>query len=383
MIQIQGRRRAVSRSSVRPCALAGGLTRARHLPANAPSPRAAAPDRRGRDAGALTRDRVLPVHRHPRARSRASRSAPASRATSPRSPSTRARASRRARSSSRSRRSPTRSSWARPAPPSSAPRPPGPSPRPASSAREPPSRPTPRATSNSSRPRPKSSRRRRMSSPRARRSRPRSSTSPTRRSTRPSRDASTATMSMSATSWDRQEPTLLAKVVTLDPIRVSFDVSETIALRSTSRAAGTARSTNDPTAPIRRTIEVAPRGRGGLPAPGQDRLRRQRARREHGDPGGPGRAAEPDGKLYPGLFARIRVPVGDPRGRDRDPRGGGRHGARGQVRARHRRRRHRRTADCLAGRTPGRRDGRRPRGALGRRDGTSSGASRRRAPARR
>ena len=104
-----------------------------------------------------------------------------------------------------------------------------------------------------------------------------------------------------------QEPTLLAKVVTLDPIHVSFDVSETIALRylASGKNGSLDEQADRPPPP---PVEVGLADETGYPHTG---------RTDFVDSGIDGTTGtlrvrallpNPTGKLYPGLFARIRVP---------------------------------------------------------------------------
>jgi multidrug efflux system membrane fusion protein len=105
----------------------------------------------------------------------------------------------------------------------------------------------------------------------------------------------------------RQEPTLLAKVVTLDPIRVSFDVSETIALRYLS--SGRNGSLDErPDRPDPPNIEVGLADEEGYPHLGRMDFVDTGIDESTGTLRVRAVLPNPTGKLYPGLFARIRVP---------------------------------------------------------------------------
>lgn len=105
----------------------------------------------------------------------------------------------------------------------------------------------------------------------------------------------------------RQEPTLLAKVVTLDPIRVSFDVSETIALRYLS--SGRNGSLDErPDRPDPPNIEVGLADEEGYPHLGRMDFVDSGIDKTTGTLRVRALLPNPTAKLYPGLFASIRVP---------------------------------------------------------------------------
>ncbi|MEM7621897.1 MAG: efflux RND transporter periplasmic adaptor subunit [Planctomycetota bacterium] len=98
------------------------------------------------------------------------------------------------------------------------------------------------------------------------------------------------------------EPTLLAMVVTLDPMHVMFDVSETIALRYLSAGEDGSVNRGSP------GVEVALADEAGFPHKGQVDFVDSVLDADTGTLTVRALLPNPTGKLYPGLFARIRVP---------------------------------------------------------------------------
>jgi len=98
------------------------------------------------------------------------------------------------------------------------------------------------------------------------------------------------------------EPTLLARVVTMNPVRVSFDISETIALRYLSSGDD---GSVDGSAP---PVAVGLADEEGFPHPGVVDFVDNVLDSETGTLRVRAQLPNPTGKLYPGLFARIRVP---------------------------------------------------------------------------
>lgn len=96
--------------------------------------------------------------------------------------------------------------------------------------------------------------------------------------------------------------TLLARVVVLDPVRVSFDVSESIALKYLS--AGEDGSVNGDSP----TVEVGLADEDGFPHAGLIDFVDSVVDQSTGTLLVRAVLPNPTGKLYPGLFARIRVP---------------------------------------------------------------------------
>ena len=100
----------------------------------------------------------------------------------------------------------------------------------------------------------------------------------------------------------REGATLLARVVTLDPMRVSFDVSESIALQYL--AAGDDGSVDNESPPV----EVGLADEDGFPHPGRVDFVDSILDESTGTLRVRAVLPNPTSKLYPGLFARIRVP---------------------------------------------------------------------------
>lgn len=98
------------------------------------------------------------------------------------------------------------------------------------------------------------------------------------------------------------EATLLATVVTMDPIHVSFDVSEAIALQYLD--SGRDGSRDQPYPPV----ELALADEQGYPHQGRVDFVDNRLDGSTGTLLVRAALDNPTGKLYPGLFARIRVP---------------------------------------------------------------------------
>lgn len=100
----------------------------------------------------------------------------------------------------------------------------------------------------------------------------------------------------------RDGPTLLATVVTLDPVRVTFDVSETIALRYLADGRDTPEEAGFP------PVAVALADEEGFPHAGRVDFADNQLDEATGTLTVRAELPNPTQKLYPGLFARIRVP---------------------------------------------------------------------------
>ena len=133
--------------------------------------------------------------------------------------------------------------------------------------------------------------------------------------------------------------TLLATIVSIDPIRFEFTFDEASFLRYERMA----KTGNDVASRRQRTGRAQADRRAGLRAPGPDGFRRQRDR-----PRRPARSAVarcspmPNGLFTPGMFARVQVPGSPPYEALAGAGRRHRHRAGAEVRARRRRRRHRR-----------------------------------------
>ena len=98
------------------------------------------------------------------------------------------------------------------------------------------------------------------------------------------------------------EATLLASVVTMDPVHVSFDVSEAIALQYLDSGRDGSREQAYP------SIELGLADEQGYPHQGQVDFVDNQLDGSTGTLQVRAMLENPTGKLYPGLFARIRVP---------------------------------------------------------------------------
>ncbi|MGK7871387.1 efflux RND transporter periplasmic adaptor subunit [Falsiroseomonas sp. E2-1-a20] len=99
--------------------------------------------------------------------------------------------------------------------------------------------------------------------------------------------------------------TLLAGIVAVDPIHLLFDVDEPTYLRLLAAAAGAGDT------PVE--VEVGLTGEDGFPSRGQLDFLDTQADRATGTARLRAVLANPDGRLAPGLFARVRVPLSAPR----------------------------------------------------------------------
>ena len=107
------------------------------------------------------------------------------------------------------------------------------------------------------------------------------------------------------------DETILTSIVSLDPMYVYFDVDERTLLRIRRLIAeGKIKSRDAGRDPHLR----GPGRRGRVPPQGDHRLQRQPGRPEHRDAPGPGRDRQPARRrvFSPGLFMRVRLPVGTP-----------------------------------------------------------------------
>ena len=129
--------------------------------------------------------------------------------------------------------------------------------------------------------------------------------------------------------------TLLATIVSTDPIRFEFSFDEASFLRYTRLAQG---STDETSRGISAPVAAEADRRAGLHPPGQDGFRRQRHRPTSGTIRGRAQFANPDGVLTPGMFGRIQVAGSAPYEALLVPDVCDRHRAGAQVRARGRRR---------------------------------------------
>ena len=111
-------------------------------------------------------------------------------------------------------------------------------------------------------------------------------------------------------SGDQSGGTLLTTIVSVDPMYAYFDVDE----RTVLRVRQLIREGKADVAPRRRVPGVArPGQRGGLPARGDDQLRGQPGQPEDRHAAAARRVPQQGRRsLTPGLFARVRVPVGMP-----------------------------------------------------------------------
>lgn len=100
----------------------------------------------------------------------------------------------------------------------------------------------------------------------------------------------------------RDEPTLLARIVMLDPMHVWFDVSESIALQYLSKGEDGSVDQDSP------PVEVGLADEAGFPHAGQVDFVDSVVDESTGTLRVRAVLANTTGKLYPGLFARIRVP---------------------------------------------------------------------------
>ena len=100
----------------------------------------------------------------------------------------------------------------------------------------------------------------------------------------------------------REGATLLARVDVLDPLRVSFDVSETIVLQYLEGGQESPEAAGFP------PVEVALADEEGFPHEGRVDFAANRVDDATGTLTVRAVLPNPTGKLYPGLFARIRVP---------------------------------------------------------------------------
>lgn len=100
----------------------------------------------------------------------------------------------------------------------------------------------------------------------------------------------------------RGEATLLARVVRMDPIEVRFEVSEPVALEALAEGRDGVVGEDAP------PVEVGLLGREDFPFRGRLSFVDNVLDSDTGTLRVRGRLPNPDGRLYPGLFARVRVP---------------------------------------------------------------------------
>jgi RND family efflux transporter MFP subunit len=107
------------------------------------------------------------------------------------------------------------------------------------------------------------------------------------------------------------EPTLLTTIVKMDPIYVDFEIPERDLLRFEQTDQTQSSSWSLMQAPLGIGLETEP----GFPHAGIINFRDNRVESETGTVLVRGTLPNPDRKLVPGLFARIQVPVGQPKPR--------------------------------------------------------------------
>ena len=108
-------------------------------------------------------------------------------------------------------------------------------------------------------------------------------------------------------SGDQGGGTLLSTIVSVNPMYVYFDVDERTVLRVRELIReGKARSARE----AERPVALGLANGGGISARGHDQFRGQPGQPENRHPASAGRVPQPGRGAHPGLFARVRVPIG-------------------------------------------------------------------------